>query len=114
MATSYSITNFSNLQTLIQTCCALLSLPLPGDPAGSTDPNIVLMRTAANLASLELLNAYEWADLTKPGTITVAATAPPATGEASEQGFDLPADFYRFIDQTHALDEAPAKSSKAS
>ena len=70
------------------------------DAAGSADGNIVLMRTAANLASLEMLNAYEWSQLTKQGTITVSSLLPPSPGEAVEQAYDLPEDFYRFIDQT--------------
>jgi len=95
------MTNFSTLQTLINTCCALLSLSQPSDAAGSPDPNVVLMRTAASLASLEMLNAYEWADLTKRGSITVVASgAPPPPGESTELGFALPEDFFRFIDQT--------------
>jgi hypothetical protein len=100
MATTYSITNFSTFQTLMQQVCAMLNLPVPTDPVGSADPNMVLMRTAANLASLEMLNAYEWSQLTKDGTITVQTLVPPLPGESSELAFPLPADFYRFIDQT--------------
>lgn len=97
---TYSMTNFSTLQTLVQTVCAMLSLPVAADPAGSVDPNVVLMRTAANLASLEMLNAYEWSQLTKQGTINVVTALPPVPGGATETAFDLPGDFYRFIDQT--------------
>jgi hypothetical protein len=78
------MTDYSSLDTLVKTCCAMLSLPLPGDTAGSTDPNIVLMRTVANLASLELLNAYEWSDLTKRASITVTTSLPPDPGQATE------------------------------
>jgi hypothetical protein len=95
----YQMTNEQSLATVIQTCCALLSLPQPVSPASSTDPNIILMRTAANMASLEMLNAYEWATLTKMGEIDVFSGIPPAT-EATETAFPLPEDFYRFIDQT--------------
>jgi hypothetical protein len=95
----YLMVNEESLQQVIQTCCSLLSLPIPADPAGSTDPNVVLMKTVANLASLELLNAYEWATLTKRAEIAVFTAIPPA-GEATETPFDLPGDFYRFIDQT--------------
>jgi hypothetical protein len=97
---TYAMTNYSTLQTILQTCCSMLSLPIPSDPAGSTDPNIMLMKTVANLASLEMLNAYEWSQLTKTGSITVAATLPPTPGQANEEAFDMPGDFYRFIDQT--------------
>ena len=100
MATSYSMTNFATFQTLLQQVCSMLNLAVPADPVGSTDPNLIMMRTAANLASLEMLNAYEWSQLTKMASITVETAVPPGPGEASETAFDMPGDFYRFIDQT--------------
>jgi hypothetical protein len=96
----YQMTDFSSLATLIQSVCSLVSLPAPADPAGSTDTNIALMRTAANFASLEMLNAYEWSQLTKRGSLTVYTATPPVPGAPTEVGFDLPEDFYRMIDQT--------------
>jgi hypothetical protein len=78
----------------------MLNLAIPADPVGSADPNLVMMRTAANLASLEMLNAYEWSQLTKQAEITVETIIPPSPGQATEQAYDLPGDFYRFIDQT--------------
>lgn len=90
----FLMTNDQTLEQVIRAVCALCSLPLPADPAGSTDPNIVLMRVAANNASTEMLNTYEWEALTKRGTINVSGA-----GE-QEKAFDLPEDFYRFIDQT--------------
>ena len=101
MANIYEMTNEQTFASVIQTACRLLSLPVPADPAGSDDPNITLMRSVSNMASLEMLNSYEWADLTKMGEIDVFTSAPPATdGGATETAFDLPPDFYRFIDQT--------------
>jgi len=94
------MTNFATFQTLLQQVCAMLNLAVPTDPVGSTDPNLIMMRTAANLSSLEMLNAYEWSQLTKMDSITVETAIPPSPGEATEVGFDLPGDFYRFIDQT--------------
>jgi len=96
----YEMTNEQSLASVIQTACGLLSLPVPQDPAGSEDQNVVLMRTAANMASLEMLNLYEWATLTKMGEIDVFTTVPPPGNQATETAFDLPQDFYRFIDQT--------------
>jgi hypothetical protein len=96
----YQMTNEQTLASVIQTCSRLLSLPIPSDPAGSEDPNTVLMRTVVNLASLEMLNTYEWADLTKMASIDVFTAAPPSSTQATETAFDLPEDFYRFIDQT--------------
>ena len=100
MAIIYEMINEQTLASVIQTCTRLLSLPSPADPAGSTDPNIVLMRTCANIASLELLNSNEWADLTKMGEFDVFTAAPPPGNAATETPFDLPQDFFRFIDQT--------------
>jgi hypothetical protein len=95
----YQMTNEQSLASVIQTCCSLLSLPSPVSPTSSADPNVKLMITAANMASLELLNAYEWSTLTKMGEIDVFSAVPPTT-EATETAFDMPGDFYRFIDQT--------------
>ncbi len=100
MADTYLMTNNATLQSVIATACSLLSLPQPSDPAGSTDPAIALLRTCANLASLEMNNSYEWANLTKMGAIDVFTAAPPSSTQATETAFDLPADFFRFIDQT--------------
>ena len=97
---TYQMTNNATLQSVIQLACSMLSLPVPQDPAGSSDPNITLMKTAANLASLEMLNMYEWAELTKMEKITVFTDIPPVASQATETAFDLPGDFYRFIDQT--------------
>jgi len=97
---NYQMTDYSTLQSVVNNCCSLLSLPKPDDPAGSTNPNIALLRTAANLASNELLNSYEWSQLTKMGEIMVYTDLPPNPSEANEQPYDLPGDFYRFIDQT--------------
>ena len=97
---TYQMTDSATLQSVITTACSMLSLPVPADPAGSTDPNITLMKTASNLASLEMLNAYEWSQLTKQGSIQVFNNAPPPGNQATETAFPLPEDFYRFIDQT--------------
>lgn len=95
----FQMTNEQTLASVIQTCASLLSLPVPAAPASSPDPNIQLMKTVANLASLELLNAYEWGMLTKRGEIQVEGAAVPGP-DATETAYDLPEDFYRFIDQT--------------
>lgn len=95
----FQMVNEQSLSNVIQTCCSLLSLPVPTDPAGSTDPNVMLMKTVLNLATLEMLNVYEWGMLTKRGEIDVFTAVPP-TSDATETAFPLPEDFYRFIDQT--------------
>lgn len=68
----------------------------PADPAGSTDPAIQQMGAAINNALQELLTMHEWQDLTMRGSISVVADS---AGQ-KEKGFSLPADFYRFVDET--------------
>jgi hypothetical protein len=97
---SYQMVNDQTFSSVISTACTLCSLPVPADPAGSTDPNVALLRTVANLASLEMLNLYEWSTLTKMEEIEVFTAVPPTPGTATETEFALPQDFYRFIDQT--------------
>lgn len=102
MAT-YEIVSNATVKSVADTVCSMLSLPIVQDPAGSRDPNMILMMTAMNLASAELLNTFEWPTLTKQATILVknnSGVVPPPTGEAYEEAYDLPADFFRFIDQT--------------
>ena len=66
------------------------------DPAGSSDPAIVQMATAVNVALGEMLTLAEWQDLTEKGSIPIVADM---AGQ-KEKAFDLPVDFYRFIDMT--------------
>lgn len=76
--------------------CELVAYPQTPDPAGSPDLKHGQVRAAVNDALQELLNIYDWQDLTKDGTITVVADYP---GQ-KEKAYSLPDDFYRFIDQT--------------
>jgi hypothetical protein len=101
MAT-YNMVDNATVKQVADNVCSMLSLPIVQSPAGSSDPNMVLMMTAMNLASAELLNTYEWPTLTKMASIMVkaASAVPPPTGQAIEQAYDLPGDFFRFIDQT--------------
>lgn len=130
----------NTLLTISQAVAEFLSLPVPIDPAGSSDPNIRLMVRSVNLALHEMLNGYEWPVLLREGEITVVSdvvlspgpgpSPGPSVGTYSESGyddggydegsvttlpgppvgppvqasttlgFDLPDDFFRFIDQT--------------
>jgi hypothetical protein len=54
------------------------------------------MGAAVNFALKELLTMHEWQDLTVKATLSVVASG----AGVAEQGYDLPVDFYRFIDQT--------------
>jgi len=80
----------------ISRICAMVGHPEPTDPAGSTDPAVQQMGQAINFALEELLTMYEWQDLTVKTTLAIVADG---AGQA-EKGFDLPDDFYRFIDET--------------
>ena len=86
MAT-YNMVDNATVKQVADNVCSMLSLPIVQSPAGSSDPNMVLMMTAMNLASAELLNTYEWPTLTKMASIMVKAESavPPPTGQAIEQ-----------------------------
>ena len=91
----FQITEFT-YGTAIQEICKLVGHPSPVDPAGSTDTAVQQMGAAVNTALEQLLTMYEWQDLTTRASLSVVGLAP---GEV-ERGFDLPDDFFRFIDQT--------------
>lgn len=97
---AFQITSTSTLQSIVDTCCTLLSLAKETSAVGATDPAKVLLVQSANLASLELSTAYEWTDLIRHGEIQVVSSAVPPAGIGSEIGFPLPVDFDRFVDQT--------------
>lgn len=82
--------------TAIQAVCKLVGHPVPVDPAGSTDPAVMQIGEAINFALQELLTMHEWQDLTTKTSLSILADS---SGQ-EEKGFALPADFYRFIDQT--------------
>lgn len=92
----YQIVNDSTLSAIVQNVAQLVSFPTPADPAGDTDPAVVQMVQAVNLAGLDLLSMNDWQELTKTHTISVQASPPGV----SEQAFNLPQDFYEFVDQT--------------
>lgn len=80
----------------IQQICKLVGHSIPADAAGSTDPAVQQMGAAINFALDELLTMHEWQDLTIKATLGILADG---AGQ-QEKGFNLPTDFYRFIDQT--------------
>jgi hypothetical protein len=92
----FQIITDNTLSALVQGVAADVGYPVPNDPAGSTDPAVVQMVTAVNRAGLELLGLFDWQELTKSYTIPVKSAY---TGQ-KERSFDLPEDFYDWIDQT--------------
>jgi hypothetical protein len=91
----YQITEFT-YGNAISYICKLVGHPVDADPAGSADPAIQQMGVAIAAALGDMLAMHEWQDLTQRGTIPIVASV---AGE-KERAFDLPVDFYRFIDQS--------------
>ena len=96
----YQITETATLQSVVNTCCTLLSLRKVPSAVSSTDPAIALLTEQANLACTELFGMYEWPELVKVAELQVFTSDPPNPGYATEKSYDLPQDFFRFIDQT--------------
>jgi len=96
MAT-YQIINDSSLLAIVQNMASMVGYPIPSDAAGSTDPAVMQMVQAVNMAGTELLSDYEWQELTKRYALPI--TADPAG--VREQAFDLPEDFLSWVDQTN-------------
>lgn len=81
---------------VIKAIARMVGHPIPADPAGSTDSAVLQMGAAVNNGLLELLTMFDWQDLTVKTSLSVQASTP---GEA-ERAYDLPTDFYKFIDQS--------------
>ena len=94
---AYQIIAENSLSAIVQNVAAMVSYPTPADPAGSTDPAVIQMVQAVNMAGIELLSMYDWQQLIKRHTIPITADYP----NIREQAFDLPEDFYDWIDQTN-------------
>lgn len=103
---AFQIINDASLSAIVQNMAAMVGYPVPNDPAGDSDPAVVQMVQAVNIAGTDLLSLYDWQELTKPFTISIVADAPGQT----EKAFALPEDFYEFIDQTqwNATNQLPA------
>lgn len=93
---SYQITNYATLADIINHVCRMVGLPISSDPAGNNDPAIQQMVAAVNMAGDDMLNLYDWQRLVKLYEISVQADYP---GQL-EKSYDLPGDFWQFIDQT--------------
>jgi len=93
---AFQIVNDSTLSAIVQNVAALVSYPTPADPAGDSDPAVQQMVQSVNLAGIDLLAMADWQELTKTYSLSIAADSP----RQSEKAFDLPEDFYAFVDQT--------------
>lgn len=94
---SYQIIAENSLSAIVQNVAAMVSYPVPADPAGSTDPAVIQMVQAVNMAGVELLSMYDWQQLVKRTQIPIQAITP----NIREQAFLLPEDFYDWVDQTN-------------
>lgn len=93
---TYQTQNYLTLQQIITSVCKMVGYPVQVDPAGSTDPAVQQMVEALNMAGEDMLNLYGWQRLSKLYEIEIVSEYP---GQL-ERSFDLPADFWQFIDQT--------------
>lgn len=69
---------------------------MPVSVDGSVDEAVIRMGFYANQACQELLFKYNWENLSVPLDMNIVADSPGQT----EKGFDMPADFSKFVDDT--------------
>ena len=93
---AFQIIQDASLLAIVQNVAQMVSYPTPSDPAGDSDPSVQQMVQAVNMSATELLGLYDWQELTRTYEISIAADTPGQT----EQAFDLPEDFYEWVDQT--------------
>lgn len=93
---AFQIVNDTTLSAIVQNVAALVSYPIPNDPAGDPDPAVQQMVQAVNMAGLDLLALHDWQELTKSYSLSIVADS---AGQR-EKSFSLPVDFYEFVDQT--------------
>ena len=75
----------------VQQAAMQLSLPVPTQVYGSTDQDVLLMGSAANLAGTMVVSAFAWQHL---------RNVLNCAGDGSKTQYDLPADFIRVVDNT--------------
>jgi len=94
---AFQIVNESTLSAIVQNVASMVAFPVPSDPAGSEDPAVQQMVQAANMAGIELLTMYEWQELIKNYQVAIQAD----TSGQTEKAYNLPEDFFDWIDQTN-------------
>lgn len=92
----YDINTYITLSTVVRDLATMVGFQKPADPAGSEDPAVQQMVAAVNMAGSDMLNLYAWQNLVKMVEIEIVADYP---GQ-KEKAFDLPKDFWMFIDQS--------------
>jgi len=81
---------------IVQLVAQSVGHPKPTDVAGSQDEAVLRMGWYANQACTELATMANWNELIKPYTISIFNDY---VGQP-EKSFELPADFYGFVDNT--------------
>tara|TARA_R110000868_G_scaffold399910_1_gene673938 strand:- start:7 stop:759 length:753 start_codon:yes stop_codon:yes gene_type:complete len=94
---TYQIVDEATVSAIIQNVAAMVSFPVPTDPAGDTDPAAQQFLQALNMSGAELLALYDWQELIKTYEISIVADSSGQT----EKAFALPVDFFDWIDQTN-------------
>jgi len=94
---AFQLVDESSLSAIVQNVASMVAFPVPTDPAGSADPAVQQMVQACNMAGIELLTMYEWQELVKPFTVSIASD----TAGQKEKAFALPDDFFDWVDQTN-------------
>jgi hypothetical protein len=92
----YDITTYTNLADTVKQLALMVGFGKVNDPAGSEDTAVQQMISAVNQAGADMMNLYDWQNLCKRGEILIEADY---EGQP-EKSFDLPGDFWSFIDQT--------------
>ena len=93
---TYDISTYITLSTAVRDLATMVGFNKPTDPAGSEDPTVQQMVAAVNMAGADMLNLYDWQNLVKMVDIEIVSDYP---GQ-KQKAFDLPKDFWMFIDQT--------------
>lgn len=91
-AGSLTTSGFATALTIINRTAVQCGLASTTDPIGSTDPNFIQLVELLNMVGGDLLQEIDWTQFVTEGTISTAGSA---------TSYALPADFDRFIDQTH-------------
>jgi hypothetical protein len=93
---TFEVYGQGQLADIVRNLAVMVGFPKPLDPCGSGDPAVQQMVSAVNQAGADMMNLYDWQNVVKQGEIDIVADFPGQTQKA----FDLPPDFWSFIDQT--------------
>lgn len=81
-----------SLLTIVQNCCAELSIPIPGLVAANPDPTVTQLRYLCQRAGDDLARDYDWSDLHTLRSFTTTGAYPEPAA--------LPTDWQKFVDNS--------------